>query len=571
MCSKIQPKNLYKSRSYIHGRIQNKDRSSRGLSLALVFLASSLVYQPAVAAVNCTTGGVSYFGTEVYAAPQTPTGAGEYLYKIAALQCSGGKVIKWNESSAWYTPEQMLDSLKASNVNMKRVFPNTCKTHAVLLHDNFTGTVDGVPASSYAVAAQTHYDVFAGPVFYDRSAELICPEVNGLGSPDLPGACPIQSAQPVLSSAGAPSQQQGDPINVSNGNSYQVEVDYQGLPGTQLHFARYYNSKTANWTHTYSAKLKLSPTKVLLVNADGRESLFTVSGSTVTASPKELGVLEQTVSGWRYDSAQGEHLHFDTLGQLTRIDRANGTYETLAYGINQIVITDSLNRSMTLTFNTAKRLTGLSAGTSQVVYVYNSAGRTSNVTRTVGGQSLSRTYHYEDTREGGWLTGITDERNVRYVTWAYDATGRATKSELSGGLDRHQFAYNGNGSTTITNPLGKQSTYTFQAIQGAKRITSLSGTASPNCPSSNSTFTYDSRGLIKTRTDNKGFVTTYDYNDRGLEIARTDASGTAQARTVTTEWHPTLFQPVMITEPERVLHFEYDAQGNQLSQTITER
>lgn len=545
------------------------DRSSRGLSLALVFSACALAHQSSFAAANCTTGGVSYFGTEVYAAPQTPNGSGQYLYQVAGLQCSGGKVIKWLESSAWYTPDQMIETLKTSNPNMKRVFPNTCKTHAVLLHDNFTGSVDGVPATSYAVAKQTHFDVFAGPVFYNRPAELTCPETPGLGDPNIPGTCPVQTASGLIASPAIPSLLKADPVNVSNGNSYQVEVDYPGLPGTQMHFARHYNSKTANWTNTYSAKLKTSPTKVLLVDIDGRESLFSVSGTTVTASPKELGRLEQTASGWRYDSTRNEHLHFNAAGQLTRIDRANGTYETLVYGTNNIVVTDSLDRTMTLTFNTAKRLITLAAGTYQVTYTYSTAGRVTKATRTQGGQSLARTYHYEDTREGGWLTGITDERNIRYVTWAYDAQGRVIRNELNGAQNKFLFTYNANGSTTITNPLNKQSTYTFQTIAGAKRITALAGVASPNCPSSNSTFTYDSRGLIKTRTDNKGYVTSYDYNARGLEVSRTESSGTPQARTVTTEWHPTLYLPVSITEPGRVMQFEYDAQGNQLSQTIT--
>ncbi|MNQ05464.1 RHS Repeat protein [compost metagenome] len=545
------------------------DRSSRWLNLALVFSVGAFFHQASHAAVNCTTGGVSYFGSEVYAEPQTPNGSGQYLYKIAGLQCSGGKVIKWTETSAWYTPDVMLDTLKASSTNMKRVFPNTCKTHAVLLHDNFTGSVDGVAASSYAVAKQTHFEVFAGPVFYDRSAELVCPETPGLGNPDLPGSCPVQSAQQVLASPATPSMEQGDPVNVSNGNSYQVEIDYPGQPGTQMRFARYYNSKTANWTHSYSTKLKLSPSKAMLINTDGRESLFTISGGIASASPKELGRLEQTASGWRYDNTYNEHLHFNTEGQLTRIDRANGSYETLTYGTHNIVVTDSLGLTMTLAFNTAKRLTGVATGTLQVAYTYSTVGRVTKVTRTQGGQSLSRTYHYEDTREGGWLTGITDERNIRYVTWAYDAQGRVIRNELNGVQSKYLFTYNSNVSTTVTNPLGKQSTYTFQTIAGAKRITALTGAASPNCPSSNSTFTYDSRGLIKTRTDNKGYVTTYDYNDRGLEVRRTEATGTVQARTITTEWHPTLYLPVSITEPGRVMHFEYDSQGNQLSQTIT--
>lgn len=541
------------------------DRSSRGLSLALVFSATALFQQTGLAAASCTTGGVSYFGVEAYAEPQSPNGSGQYFYKIAALQCSSNKVVKWNEGSGWYYPEDMLAYIKSANPNMKRAFPNTCKTHVVLFHDMFTGTVDGVPASQFAVGKQTHYDEFVGPVFYDRpTTKLTCPETSGLGNPDLPGTCPVQSAE-----SGAPSMSVADPVNVSNGNSYQVEVDYPGQPGTRMHFARYYNSKTLRWTHTYSAKLKIATTEIMLVNTDGRESLFAVSGGVATASPKELGRLEPTASGWRYDNTYNEHLHFDTQGRLTRIDRANGTYETLAYGTNNIVVTDSLGRTMTLTFNTAKRLTGLTVGSLQVAYTYSTAGRVTKATRTQGGQSKARTYHYEDANEGGLLTGITDERNIRYVTWAYDTKGRVIRNELNGVQNKYLFTYNANGSTTVTNPLGKQATYTFQTVAGAKRITSLAGAVSANCPASNSTFTYNARGLIASRTDNKGHITTYDYDSRGLETSRTEAFGTPQARTISTEWHPTLYKPVTITEPDRVLNFEYDSQGNLLSQTIT--
>lgn len=545
------------------------DRSLRGLSLAFVTLGCAALHQPVLAAANCTVSGTSIIGIEVFASSPTPNGAGEYLYNLATLQCSGGKVTRIIDTSNWMTPQLMLETTKSANFNMKRAFPNSCKTHLLLLHDNFNGTVDGVSVSSYGAGFQTHYDVFAGPVFYNRTGELLCPDIPALGNTDLPGTCPITSAAPVLSSAAAPAMLVGDPVNVSNGNSYQVELDHPGLPGSQMHFARYYNSSLGNWTHTYSAALKISPTKVLLKDADGRESLFSHSGAVVTAPPRELGRLEQTASGWRYDSSRSERLHFDTAGRLTRIDRANGSYENLVYGTNTIVVSDAVGNEMTLTFNAAKRLTALVAGDLQVAYAYNPGGRVIKTTQTRAGQSHARTYHYEDTREGGWLTGITDARNVRYVTWAYDAQGRVIRNELNNAQSRYLFSYNGNLSTTVTNPLGKQATYTFQTVAGAKRVSSLAGAASVNCPSSNSTFTYDGRGLIKTRTDNKGNVTTYDYNERGLEISRTDAAGTAQARTITTEWHPSLYKPTTITEPGRTLHFEYDAQGNQTSQTIT--
>ncbi len=118
---------------------------------------------------------------------------------------------------------------------------------------------------------------------------------------------------------------------------------------------------------------------------------------------------------------------------------------------------------------------------------------------------------------------------------------------------------------TIVNPYGRKTTYHFQFIQGIKYITSIEGEPSPNCPSSNSTFTYDDQGLLTSKRDNNGNLTTYQYNARGLETSRTgtEAAGTAQARTITTDWHPTLFLPVQVSEPGR--------KGRKTGETVTTR
>jgi YD repeat-containing protein len=548
------------------------DRSSRGLSLAFVLLASAFYQQSSFAAVGCATnGGISTIGVEAFPTSLAVNSNGQYLYRLATVQCSGGQVTALQDiESGWYYPEDLLAQMQVSHVNMRRVFANTCRTHVLVLHDNFRGTIDGVATSQFAAGKQIYADAFTGPIFYSRPSDVLtCPETSGIGNPDFPKTCPVVAGASETPRSADPTSSVADPVNVSNGNSYQVEVDYPGQAGSQMHFARYYNSKTANWTHTYSAKLKIAASQVMLVNTDGRESLFTVAGGVVTASLKELGQLAPTASGWRYDNTYNEHLHFDTAGRLTRIDRPNGTYETLTYGTNNAVVTDSLGRSMTLTFDTTKRLAGLSAASLQVAYTYSTASRLSGVTRTQGGQAKPRTYHYEDTNNGGLLTGITDERNIRYVTWEYDTKGRVKKNALHNNASQYLFTYNSNGSTTVTNPLNKQTTYTFQTVAGAKRITSISGAQSPNCPSSNATFTYDNRGLIKTKIDNKGYLTTYDYDIRGLEESRTEASGTPQARIITTEWHPTLYRPITITEPNRILTYQYDDYGNLLSQTVT--
>lgn len=206
-----------------------------------------------------------------------------------------------------------------------------------------------------------------------------------------------------------------------------------------------------------------------------------------------------------------------------------------------------------------------------VTYAYDGTARLMTVTKVAGGQTRVRTFHYENASYPRFLTGITDERGVRYVSWEYDALGRARKSVYAGGADEVTLTYNGDGSVTVTNALGRATTYRYTVIEGVKRITAIEGEPTPNCPASNSSYTYDSRGLIATKTDNRGIVTAYDYNERGLEIARTEAAGTPEARTVTTTWHPTLFLPLEVTTPDRIVQYGYDAQGRLIGHTTQER
>ncbi|MEE5062460.1 RHS repeat protein [Pseudomonas alliivorans] len=190
---------------------------------------------------------------------------------------------------------------------------------------------------------------------------------------------------------------------------------------------------------------------------------------------------------------------------------------------------------------------------------------------SAGATSSERIYHYEVNGKEGLLTGITDERGIRFATWDYDWRGRAISSEHNGGAGRVEVTYNSDSISSVVNELGKATVYRFEQIGGVKRITSIEGEPSSNCPASNSSFTYNDRGLILTKTDAKGLITTYAYNDRGLEVSRTEASGTTLARTVTTEWDPDRFLPIRVTEPDRITTYSYDVQGRELSRQTTSR
>jgi YD repeat-containing protein len=285
-----------------------------------------------------------------------------------------------------------------------------------------------------------------------------------------------------------------------------------------------------------------------------------------------LGVLSKVgATGWQYVSTDNERFTFNTAGKLAQWSNSYGAVHQFAYSGNQVTVTDNLGNSLTFTEDADKQPLTLNAPSVQITYGYNTNKRLTSVSKVMGGQTTQRQFHYEDPRNNSWLTGITDERGVRYATWSYDDKGRAISSEHADGADKVTVAYNADGTVSVTNELGKVAKYSFQYIKGVRRITSIQGEPSANCPNSNSSFTYDSNGLLKTKTDNKGILTTYTYNTRGLEVSRTEASGTPQARTITTDWHPTLFLPTVVTEPKRITTYHYDNRGRLLRRTIEER
>lgn len=235
------------------------------------------------------------------------------------------------------------------------------------------------------------------------------------------------------------------------------------------------------------------------------------------------------------------------------------------------LITDSLGNTLTYTEDSNGQILTLSVNGVEVTYSYGTNNQLASVTRMAGGQSAQRLYHYEDVRNPALLTGITNELGERSDSWTYDADDRLISSERAGGADTIDIAYNGDGSTSVTNPLGKVARYSFQEIKGVRHVSAIDGEPSANCPSSNASFTYDANGLVTSKTDNKGFTTTYDYNERGLEISRTEASGTPQARTITTAWHAEFFMPMTITGPDRVIQYTYDSNGRETGRSVLQR
>ncbi|WP_229614264.1 DUF6531 domain-containing protein [Pseudomonas syringae] len=366
-----------------------------------------------------------------------------------------------------------------------------------------------------------------------------------------------------------PSFKVGNPINAANGNKFQYEEDLTLGVADPIVVGRYYNSVDGLWKHSFSDALNIGKDFVVLIRADGRESMFKgVDGKYLSST--DFGELLLGEAGWAYISTDGSVMNFSANGELVKKINKYGVAQDIARDNYNLLVTNNVGQTVRISEDILRQLTVLEADGVKFQYSYNNQ-RLAKVTRNTSGESSSRSYQYEDIRNPGLLTGITDERGVRFATWSYDDSGRAISSQHSGGAGLTQIAYNSDGSSSVTNELGKTTVYRYQQTDGVKRIVAIEGEPSANCPASNSTYTYNDRGLVLTKTDAKGLITTYAYNDRGLEISRTEASGTTLARTTTTEWDPDRFLPIKVIEPNRVTVYSYDNQGRELTRQSTSR
>lgn len=326
------------------------------------------------------------------------------------------------------------------------------------------------------------------------------------------------------------------------------------------------------WTNNFSYFLAVnSDGSASVLFPDGNRIAFTSAGQSAYPSPSSLSKALDgmgVVTSYLYLDGSNTRYVFSPSGQLIQIISPSGLSHWLGYDVagNLSSVRDDFGHQLTLTY-IGDLLQTLAGNREQVKYAYDAYGNLTGVTRTLAsGQTTARQYHYEDTRFPYALTGITDEREVRYATWRYDAQGRAIESSHAG-TDKTTFAFTAD-TTTVTNPLGKQDVYIYASVGGARRLVTVSGQASTSCLAANQSYTYYENGLTKTQTDWEGNVTAYEYNDRGLVTQVTEAVGKPEQRTTLTEWHLTLPLPTKVTQGHQVVTYEYDAQGRLLSRVV---
>ena len=160
---------------------------------------------------------------------------------------------------------------------------------------------------------------------------------------------------------------------------------------------------------------------------------------------------------------------------------------------------------------------------------------------------------------------------ILFMSWTYDALGRALTSQQGSGANLTTLVYNSNGTRTVTNPLGVTDTYSFTSLQGVPKVTGISRAATSTTAAASETIAYDANGYVSSLTDWNGNQTTYTNNGHGQPTTINEAVGSSVARTTTIAYDATFVHlPDSITTPGVTISYTYDSVGNVLTRKLTD-
>jgi hypothetical protein len=417
----------------------------------------------------------------------------------------------------------------------------------------------------------------------------------------------------------------GNPVNFLSGDKIESEIDFKGRGGLRL--TRSYENQRIGWVVESSSRvLNFSSSsqlddnnqrycyglqQVILLNnydpaSNSIERVTTYFCSAYVRDPAVSGeILLKTADGfiwslaptngfyansffkgrlfalnpqendgatWLLHYADGRKEYFDGDGLIKLSQNNSGDEISYLYEDDRLLkkanrFGDEINYEYA---QGGMSITAHLPGGASVVYAYvnsHATGGARLLDSVTFSDGSSYRYEYNDSRFPFALTGAVDAKGIHFASWEYDAQGRAISSKHAGEVDHYKFDYSLGYRTTVTNPLGKKTTYIYNSINGRRVVTHVEGQASAHCLAANKQYRYYPTGQLESKTDWKGVKTVFSYNSIGQEISRTEAFGTPDARTITTEWHPDFYVKTRVVDGGKETLYTYDDNGRLLSTT----
>lgn len=335
----------------------------------------------------------------------------------------------------------------------------------------------------------------------------------------------------------------GDNVTSPEGYTYQ---DLILADGGRIHFSRTTPCVTSDGscsnsaiftsfspTSFYGATLQFFTTIWKLTKKDGTVYTFPDStASTVSQSAAVIGMQDRF----------GNSLTFtrDNNSNLTQITSPNG-------------------RWIKFTYDTSNRITQAQDIIGRTVnYTYDPGGRLSTVTDANGG---TWTYTYDPANN---MLTIQDARQIVYLTNQFDANNRVIKqTQADNGI--YQFAYtlDADGNVTQTNVTAPNGNVEQVAFNSDGYVTSDTYALGKT---EQQTITYNRQpvsDLLLSMTDALGRQTSYTYDPMGNVMGITRLAGTPNAVTTTLAYEPVFNQLTAITDPlGHTTSLNYDGSGN---------
>jgi RHS repeat-associated protein len=348
----------------------------------------------------------------------------------------------------------------------------------------------------------------------------------------------------------------GQPVNVTNGNMWVQQTDYD-LPGVgeKLEITRFYNSiiQTSGrfgfgWSTKYDESLAFYNNLVRLNMSDGRAAYFFRQNSSsnhfTAATIRDYMNLDRNPDN-TYDVTfkDGSIHHFNSAGRLLWQRDRDGNQTTLNYN-NYVLssVTDPTGRTLTFNVNSFGLVESISDPLGTIAtYTYETgSSKLTEVTYPDGSQYK---FEYQNLNQKVLLKTVKDAYNNILETHEYDSEARAITSEKQGGIEKYTFDYTSWNSVypftkyTLVKHKKNASDTNFVETkyyygdgygnsQGSNLITRIQGNCNCGSGTESTNFVYDGKGNVTKMTDALGKITNYTYDHNGNRLSMTDILGT---------------------------------------------
>ncbi len=393
-----------------------------------------------------------------------------------------------------------------------------------------------------------------------------------------------------------------DPVTLFSGDLLLDRTDAR-IPGRgiDVDLAFRYRSRSAyNGPFGYGWELVIHRRLNQLANGDvaiqtgtNRVETFTFNGSGFDNPEGFSGSLTANANGtFTLRARSGFTQTFDVNGNLARMEDTSGNGVDFTYTAQKLPIlgpspyfvdqptgvismeylllqiTDTVGRQIDFAYDGQNRLESISYAGRQVRYTYSPAGDLVSVRAPATAEypaGTTTTYGYDGTHN---LTSVTDARGQTILTNTYDSSDRVDVQVAGDGT--YDFTYGtdgGNPTTTVVDPAGVVTTYTFDAggLMTKKEVFT-DGVPAGEPASYVTTYVYGAQDRLIREVWPRGNAVEYQYTTDGdlLEVRRKAvgvAAFTPHPSDLVTgfSYEPLFGKPKSVIDPKgRVTVYTYD-------------